>query len=87
MAGFVLDKYLHRIGLGPVEPDLEGLAAIQLAHMRSISFENMDVVVKKPISMDIGDLERKLVDGKRGGNSWPSIVCLVSQFVDSRLLF
>ena len=39
-----LDAYLERIGYeGPVEPTLEVLDALQLAHATTIPFENLDI--------------------------------------------
>eukprot|EP00980_Cylindrotheca_fusiformis_P029786 scaffold23850_cov117-Cylindrotheca_fusiformis.AAC.2 len=37
------------------------------AHCQTIAFENIDVVQKKTISMEPDDVEKKLVDEKRGG--------------------
>lgn len=63
-----LSKYLRRLGIEVlVSADLENLAAIQLAHMRAISFENLDVVCKKAISMEVEDVCAKLLDAGRGG--------------------
>lgn len=58
-----LDSYLRRIGLeGPA-----GFAEIHRAHATSIPFENLDSYRGFPVSLDPGDLERKLVDRRRGG--------------------
>lgn len=68
---FDIDRYLTRIGIergnNALQPNLESLQTIQLSHMRSISFENLDVVNKKLISMDSYDTEKKLVFNNRGG--------------------
>ncbi len=48
-------------------PDRATLALIMEAHSRSIPFENLDVVMKKHISISRSDIERKLVDEFRGG--------------------
>ena len=37
------------------------------AQSKSIAFENIDVVQKKVVSMDIKDVQQKLVDDMRGG--------------------
>lgn len=72
-----LDKYLERINLNlsPSEilklgPTRTTLALIMEAQSRAIPFENMDVVLKKQISMSRPDVERKLVDESRGGYCW-----------------
>jgi N-hydroxyarylamine O-acetyltransferase len=75
---FNLEAYVDRIGLtdrfprdgsGAVTltPDMETLSALQLAHMKTVTFENLDVVAKKRISMLHSDVEQKLVKNKRGG--------------------
>ena len=65
-----LPKYLQRIGMAAtttIKPDLQSLAAIQLAHLKTIPFENLDVVCNMNISMDPSDVQEKLVNKKRGG--------------------
>ena len=69
---FDLAAYLERIGLGRDEAGLRAdlvaaLPLVMAAHMRSIAFENLDVVLQKTISMDIGAIQAKLVRGGRGG--------------------
>lgn len=62
--------YLQRIGYdGPANtrPNLETLKRIQLNHACTIPFENLDVLLCKPISLDPQSIERKLVNTKRGG--------------------
>lgn len=63
-----LSRYLARIGLsGSVRPDIETLRAIHGAHAGSIPFENVDVQLKRPVSMDIAAIYDKLVMHRRGG--------------------
>lgn len=63
-----LDAYLDRIGYdGPLAPTLETLKAIHHAHALSIPFENLDVLAKRPINLDLASLQKKLVTEKRGG--------------------
>ena len=63
-----IDSYLRRIGysgrLQPVHAVLEGL---HLAHATSIPFENLDILLKRPIRLDLASLQAKLVTGGRGG--------------------
>jgi N-hydroxyarylamine O-acetyltransferase len=65
---FELAAYLERIGL-PARPDptAEGLAALHLAHATHIPFENLDVLLGRPIRLDLESLQAKLVLGRRGG--------------------
>ena len=58
-----LDAYLARIGLSG-QP---GLAELHRAHVTSIPFENLDPRRGIPVSLAHADLERKLVEERRGG--------------------
>jgi N-hydroxyarylamine O-acetyltransferase len=63
-----LDRYFERIGYGgPSTPSLVTLAAILRAHMTSVPFENLDVLMRVPISLDPDALFDKLVARRRGG--------------------
>lgn len=63
-----LDAYLDRIDYaGPVEPSLDALGALHEAHLAAIPFENLDILLGRPIELALEALERKLVAGKRGG--------------------
>ncbi|MBC3841369.1 arylamine N-acetyltransferase [Streptacidiphilus sp. 4-A2] len=66
--GFRLDAYLARIGFsGPVGADLETLTGLHRAQAMSIPFENLDPVNGIVPSLDLDDLQRKLVEDRRGG--------------------
>jgi len=58
-----LDAYLARIGLRG-RPDL---AQLHRAHAMAIPFENLDPRRGIPVSLELDDLERKLVSHGRGG--------------------
>jgi N-hydroxyarylamine O-acetyltransferase len=63
-----LDAYLARIDYrGPRRPTLDVLNALTAAHVRSIPFENLDVLLGRPIELDAESLFRKLVTSRRGG--------------------
>ncbi|MEV7611381.1 arylamine N-acetyltransferase [Streptomyces sp. NPDC089799] len=63
-----LDAYLARIGYaGRPAPDLETLRGLHRAHVRSIVFESLDVLLGRPVGLDLKDIEDKLVRGGRGG--------------------
>ncbi|MBX3445381.1 MAG: arylamine N-acetyltransferase [Parvibaculaceae bacterium] len=63
-----LDAYFRRIGYeGPRTPTLDTLKAIHYAHALSIPFENLDVLAKRPINLDLASLQKKLVADGRGG--------------------
>lgn len=63
-----LDAYFARIGYqGDRRPTLMSLNAIARAHIENVPFENLDVLLGRPISLELGDIERKLVGARRGG--------------------
>jgi len=63
-----LEAYLGRIGYsGRVQPVPAVLEAIHLAHATHIPFENLDILLKRPIRLDLASLQAKLVTGGRGG--------------------
>jgi N-hydroxyarylamine O-acetyltransferase len=63
-----LDAYLARIGhRGSVEPTVACLEALHFAHVTSIPFENLDILLGRPIRLDLESLEDKLVRRPRGG--------------------
>ncbi|MGP6156405.1 MAG: arylamine N-acetyltransferase family protein [Vulcanimicrobiaceae bacterium] len=68
MSAVDLDAYFKRIGWrGGVRPALETLAGILAAHVSRIPFENLDVLLERPIRLDLVGLQEKLVYGGRGG--------------------
>ena len=65
---FRLDNYLKRIGFGGrIGPDFATLAAIHAAHVNAIPFEGLDPLLRRPVKLDLGSVQAKLVDGRRGG--------------------
>jgi N-hydroxyarylamine O-acetyltransferase len=63
-----LADYLERIGYaGPVVPDQACLDAIHRHHLLSISYENLDVQLGRPVDLDIERIFDKIVRRRRGG--------------------
>lgn len=63
-----LDAYFARIGdSGSRQPTLDTLNRIIEAHIRTIPFENLDILLGQPISVELADIEQKLVHRQRGG--------------------
>jgi len=60
--------YLKRIGLNaPLPATVEGLHVLQDHHMRHIPFENLDVIMRRPLNLIPDALFHKIVTHKRGG--------------------
>ena len=63
-----IGAYFRRIDYtGSRAPTLETLAGIHLRHPQAIAFENLDPLLKRPISLQPGALEGKLLRAGRGG--------------------
>lgn len=63
-----LDAYLRRIGYAARPgPDPASLAALHRAHVAAIPFENLDITLGNGVSVDLPDIQSKLVDRGRGG--------------------
>ena len=68
MTALDLQAYLRRIGYqGAVEPTRRVLEALHLAHATHIPFENLDILLGRPIALDLASLQSKLVARSRGG--------------------
>lgn len=67
-AGLNLERYFDRIGYGgSTIPTLETLADVMEAHVRSIPFENLGVLLGRGIALAPEAIIRKLVTERRGG--------------------
>lgn len=63
-----LSGYLRRIGHPEVPfPTLSALRSLHLAHASTIPFENLDILLGRPIRLDMASLQAKLVRAGRGG--------------------
>jgi N-hydroxyarylamine O-acetyltransferase len=63
-----LSAYLHRIRFeGSVQPDLATLSAIHRAHQFAIPFENLDVLLRRRVVLDLEASYDKIVRQRRGG--------------------
>jgi N-hydroxyarylamine O-acetyltransferase len=63
-----LQRYFARIGYdGSHEPTHATLAAVHRAHLLSIPYENLDIHLGRPVTLDPAAIFRKLVDERRGG--------------------
>lgn len=63
-----INNYLARLNyLEQVHIDSATLRALQLAHMRTIPFENLDIGLGRRINLDLPNLWRKIIVDGRGG--------------------
>lgn len=69
--GFDLRAYLARIGFddggGRPTADLTTLRTLALLHPCAIPFENLNPLLRRPVLLDIGSIQQKVVLGGRGG--------------------
>jgi N-hydroxyarylamine O-acetyltransferase len=64
----VVAAYLDRVRHPPVNsPTLAALTTLQDAHVRTVPFENLDIHLGQPLSLEQDDLVRKVVQNRRGG--------------------
>jgi N-hydroxyarylamine O-acetyltransferase len=60
--------YLQRIGwTGPVGPNLDTLRRLHHQHLLTVPFENIDIHLGRPLSLDLPALFDKIVTRRRGG--------------------
>jgi N-hydroxyarylamine O-acetyltransferase len=65
---FDVDAYCARIRYtGPREVSAATLRGVHIAHTHSVPFENLDIHLGHPLSLDAADLFTKIVTRKRGG--------------------
>ena len=63
-----IDAYLERIAFaGPLRPDFATLTALHRAHLFAIPFENLDVQLGRPVSIERAPIFEKIVTNRRGG--------------------
>ena len=63
-----LDAYFQRIHWSASRcPTLETLAGLIEAHTAHIPFENLDVLLGRPVRLDLDCLQRKIFGARRGG--------------------
>jgi N-hydroxyarylamine O-acetyltransferase len=63
-----LDAYFERVSWGGgTSPTFETLAGLLRAHLLSIPFENLDVLLGRKIRLDLDGVQAKLVRARRGG--------------------
>lgn len=62
------EKYLSRIKVNQfTKPDLDSLIKLHRNHLLNIPFENLDIHANKKIILDSKNLQKKILENKRGG--------------------
>ena len=63
-----LTEYLRRIGFdATARADLATLRELQRAHVHTVPFENIDVQLRRPVTLNTEEMYAKVVEGRRGG--------------------
>ncbi len=63
-----VQSYLERVGLTePVAPNLDGLRKLHRAHLLAIPYENLDVQLGRPVTIERAPIYDKIVRRRRGG--------------------
>lgn len=66
--GLDLDAYLARIGFeGERTPTIAALRALHRGHVTTFPFENLEIILGRPVVLDMGHLQDKFLRGRRGG--------------------
>jgi arylamine N-acetyltransferase len=64
----LIQTYLDRIGFkGTLDGSEKTLADLQECHLHTVPYENLDILDRKPISLDPQDVYQKIVVRRRGG--------------------
>jgi N-hydroxyarylamine O-acetyltransferase len=72
-----LDAYLRRIAYqGPTEPSAATLTALYRAHLAQVPFENFDIFLTGRVSVDLEDIQEKIVFRGRGGYCYEHVQLL-----------
>ena len=94
---FNLTDYCQRIGFaGELRADIATVQALMQHQLRSVPFENLDVLAGKPISLNPADIVAKIIGQRRGGYCYEvngvfamalQALGIVYQFVAARPMF
>ncbi|MCL2421586.1 MAG: arylamine N-acetyltransferase [Defluviitaleaceae bacterium] len=63
-----IKAYLKRIGFeGVPKNDFATLRQLQIQHLKTVPYENLDIMRNIPLSLEVGDMYEKIVVRNRGG--------------------
>lgn len=60
-------QYLKRLNMSHESPSLKSLSALQKRHLQIIPFENLDVIRRVPIYLNLDTIYKKVIERNRGG--------------------
>jgi N-hydroxyarylamine O-acetyltransferase len=61
-------QYLHRINYtDSIEPTINTLNQLQIAHLYAVPFENISIHLQQPIQLNYSSLRNKIIQQNRGG--------------------
>jgi N-hydroxyarylamine O-acetyltransferase len=67
-ASLDLDAYFRRIGYdGESTPTVAVFDSLHRAHATCFTFENLDILLDRPIRIDLPSIQRKMIRDRRGG--------------------
>ncbi len=62
-----IKQYLNRLNTTHSQTSLSNLSELQQLHVQNIPFENLDVIRKVPIYLNLNTIYEKIIERKRGG--------------------
>ena len=63
-----IKAYLNRIGITQaIKTDFASLSLLQSQHLKTVPYENLDIMRNIPLSLEVGDMYEKIVVRNRGG--------------------
>ncbi|GLX03018.1 arylamine N-acetyltransferase [Microtetraspora sp. NBRC 16547] len=62
----MIDRYLRRLGLDDEPPSVEGLFRLQRAHVERVAYENLEIWLDRPTTVDPAESARRIVSGRGG---------------------
>ncbi|WP_066932667.1 arylamine N-acetyltransferase family protein [Microtetraspora fusca] len=62
----MIDRYLRRLGLNDAPPSVEGLFRLQRAHVERVPYENLEIWLDRPTTVDPMESALRIISGRGG---------------------
>ncbi|MCC5574725.1 arylamine N-acetyltransferase [Microtetraspora sp. AC03309] len=62
----MIDRYLRRLGLSEGPPSVEALFRLQSAHVERVAYENLEIWLDRPTTVDPAESVRRIASGRGG---------------------